>query len=127
MPLEKNKVILNGIDCYEEDMEKIRGFCVGYHDLSDRGIFSILTKSGCIKRILTDGQIKEAAMNPPKTRAMWRTTLMKILLARGAEYLIDWASIISTNGNTGQADYKFFNFNPYNCYDKIDFHIARSL
>lgn len=127
VPLEKNRVILNSADCYEEDMEKIRGFCVGYHDLSDRGIFSILTKSGCVKRILTDGQIKEAATNPPKTRAMWRTTIMKILLARGVDYLIDWASIISTGGNLRQSEHKFFNFNPYSCYDKIDFHIARSL
>lgn len=127
MPDMRSRVFLKLRNGNMRDLEKIRGFCLGYHDISDKGIFAILTQSGHMKRLFTNSQIKEAMGNSPKTRARWRTILMKILQSKNIEYTADWSVVDIIQPKTRKTECKFVNGDPYNCYNKIDFEVAKIL
>jgi len=62
---------------------------------SEKGLYYGLADSGALKRILPQGAIEYARVNPPpNTRAAARAAIIKRLIDSGTrKYVIDWDSV----------------------------------
>jgi proteasome accessory factor A len=71
-----------------------------YHDIRpDKGLFYTLERGNLIDRLLRDGEIEKAELNPPTdTRAYFRGQCLK-KFARSV-YAASWTSVLFDVGNT---------------------------
>ena len=77
------------------DDPKIAMIDLLYHDIDpDRGLFYRLQKSGHADRIVSDRQIREAAVIPPQTtRARLRGAFVKRAKEQRRDYTVDWVHL----------------------------------
>ena len=79
-----------------------------YHDISERGIYNRLLKRGAVLCFALPDDIRNARMNPPPTRAEFRSRLIKALMRRKDNQTIqfprDWGYFIGPTRSTAIPD-----------------------
>ena len=78
---------------------RLQSLDLEYHNVDpSRGLYFGMERHGKMRRILTNGQIREACTNPPMdTRAKARSDMIKVLLKNRMRYLVDWDSVYLEN------------------------------
>jgi len=76
-------------------IEEYRSNDLAYHDVNrKRGLYYILERRGLMDRIVTDGDIHQALLQPPQTtRARLRGEFIKAAKARKRDFTVDWVHL----------------------------------